>query len=207
MGADVRGVDWMTSPNPHRHPLPNPTTQILTLTFIRTLIIGWRPCPAHDGMDLSGDGASDAGASHEYHSDHSGDSVPAHSGHDDSDDGHHDHEDDDESDDDEEGDDDDDGEHGGDGTDGEGINVPRPAEDDYEDGLQDMDMMPGDMGIGGAMQTLFVRQRSAIFGNWFLWCTSWRRQLCCLCQPLCHSAWLICLGTSWFAHFSHVMCL
>ncbi len=28
------------------------------------------------------------------------------------------------------------------------MDMPRPAEDDYEDGLQDMDMMPGDMGMG-----------------------------------------------------------
>ena len=102
-------------------------------------------------MDLSGDGASDGGASHDYHSEHSGDSVPALHSHGGSDDGHHDDDDDDDddSDDDEEDDEDDDGDRGGDGDDGEAINVPRPAEDDYEDGLQDMDMMPGDMGIGG----------------------------------------------------------
>ena len=38
-------------------------------------------------------------------------------------------------------------EHGGDGR--IEMDMPRPAEDDYEDGLQDMDMMPGDMGMGG----------------------------------------------------------
>ena len=43
-----------------------------------------------------------------------------------------------------------DGEHGGDSDDRAAMDMPRPAEDDYEDGLQDMDMMPGDMGMGGA---------------------------------------------------------
>lgn len=44
-----------------------------------------------------------------------------------------------------------DGEHGIDGDGGAMMDVPRVAEDDYEDGLQDMDMMPGDMGMGGAL--------------------------------------------------------
>ena len=40
-------------------------------------------------------------------------------------------------------------EHGMDGR--LAMDMPRPAEDDYEDGLQDMDMMPGDMGMGMGM--------------------------------------------------------
>ena len=55
------------------------------------------------------------------------------------------------------------------GTDGEddhgvdgrlAMDMPRPAEDDYEDGLQDMDMMPGDMGMGmGGVHTSVMQSR------------------------------------------------
>ncbi len=40
------------------------------------------------------------------------------------------------------------------------MDMPRPAEDDYEDGLQDMDMMPGDMGMGmGGVHTSIPQSR------------------------------------------------
>ena len=59
--------------------------------------------PSHPGdedMDLSGDGGSEGGASGDFHSEHSGDSVPGLSGHDDSDGDGHPHDDDDSSEDD-----------------------------------------------------------------------------------------------------------